>query len=257
MASQFPEFDFSSYNPRDPWNVPPQRLVHFAFSAMKILKPSRSKWLRIKPYPDIRSVAFHELHAECHSLGVQSMLMRENARSLEWWNAQPELSGRLDKQAMLANNIALRGMLRYGFVQMLSRELEAVFRQVLRNLDPEARENKGAGFRKVWKALLAQTGLEHYEPVIQLLLVIRDSTLHNGKFCPVNRKNLRIRYKDKTCTFLNNAEVDVQEWGFVDMWDFILFLVKEMNQLLNELFESPFVALIHHIRARSLEDPAR
>lgn len=251
--ANLPEFDFSSYNSKDPWQFPPQRLVRFALEAREVFSASRNKWLRIKPYPDARYMIFHELGSDCFALGSVAMMLRERATDIEWWNSQAETPASLKKTAVMANHMAMRGMLQFGFFHGVARQLDHIFRQVLRNLDPEARENGPVPFSQVRKVLFQQTSLEKYSGLLTLILLIRDSMTHNGRFCPITRKDLSLDYGGKTYIFKNNEEVEVEEWGFIDTWDFLLYLLKETDKMLNELFESPFVALIPYIQARYLE----
>lgn len=218
-----------------------------------IFARSRDKWIRIKPYPDARFLIFHQLAGDSYALGTFAMMLRERATDVEWWNAQPETTGNLDKMAIRANHTSMRALLQFGFFHGVAKHLDHIFRQVLRNLDPEARENGAVAFTRVRRTLFAQTGLEAYEGLITLILLIRDSMAHNGRFCPISRKDLKLNYDGRRYAFKNNEEIEAQEWGFVDTWDFLLYLLRETDQLLNELFQSPFVALIPYIQARYLE----
>lgn len=242
--------DFSDYNPRDPWYFPPERLVWFAQSAAGIFKASRNKWIRLRPHPDARYVVFHELHHTAFSLTIFACLIQEKGLDKAWWNQLEPFGGTFDDHSIRFNNIGLREMLRYGLVGTMARQVEMIFRQVLHYLDPEAPQNEARSFRKVYEELLRQTGLENYHALLQLLLVIRDSLHHNAKFCPPNRNNLKIQYAGKTYSFQNETEIDPQTFGFLDDWEFLLFLVEETDRMLNEVFESPFVATLPYIKTR-------
>lgn len=252
--AELPEFDFSTYNGKDPWNFPPQRLVRFAFEAREIFVPSRNKWVRQRPFPDVRFVVFHELIANCYALGTYAMLVRDRWQEDDWWQGQPELPAQMERSTIQATRMNIRALMQFGFFHGVAKHLDSSFRQVLRSLDPEARENGSVGFSKVWRRLLEQTGLEDYEGLIKLIQLLRDALSSGGKFCPINRKDLTIVYRDKEYLFTNNEDLDAVAWGFIDLWDFMLFLLRDVDHLLNLLFESPFVAMIPHIRARHLEN---
>lgn len=250
MAASHPDFDFSTYNGRDPWLFPPQRLTRFAFDAMQVLRPYRTRWAMERPHPDVRFTVFHEIYSEIHAVGVMSMLMRQDILRPEWWEAQPEIGKKLPKEVILANHITARDFLAAGLVQSILRHLDQAFRQLLRDLDPEARENKGQGARRIWKQLLRLTGQRERESVLLMLVILRDSSGTGGKFCPSNQKDLVLKYKGKHYTFGNEQLVEGHLFGFLDSWDMLLFLVKELAAMLQAIFESPHVAAIPLIKTR-------
>ena len=89
--------------------------------------------------------------------------------------------------------------------------------------------------------------------MVSLAWATRDVIANGGKFCPINRHDLKLIYQGRVYQFVNNEEVEVQDWGFKDDWDLIYYLAGEIDQMLNEVFDSPFVSTIPLIKARYLE----
>jgi hypothetical protein len=250
---QLPEFDFTDYNPKDPWHFPPQRLVHFAITGREALRVYKNKWLAIRPHPDVRFAVFHDLYNELHAVAVYAMLLRDRGLDAAWWEAQPEIGKALPQHALLANNISLRAHLQAGLLHQLVRHLDSTFRQVLRYLDREAPSTGNLGFRGVARLLLRQTGLRAYEELLTLLLALRDTAGFGGKFCPSNRKDLRVRYGGREFLFRSDEWVEGSEMGFRDTLDLIGYVIAELAGMLDVLFGTPQVMLVPEIPTRVLD----
>lgn len=250
---QLPEFDFSDYNPKDPWHFPPQRLVHFAIGSRETLRTYKNKWLPIRPHPDVRFAVFHDLYNELHAVAVYAMLLRDRGLDVAWWAAQPEIGKVLPPHAVLANNISLRAQLQAGLLHQVVRHIDSTFRQVLRYLDREAPQTEKLGFRGVARLLLRQTGLRTHEGLITLLLALRDTAACGGKFCPDNRKHLRVRHAERDFLFRSDEWVEGSEMGFRDTWDLVAYVIAELAGLLDRLFETPQVMLVPRIPTRVLD----
>lgn len=250
MSDSASSFDFADFNPKDPWSFPPERLIHFAESAGSVFKASRNKWVRTRPHPDARFVVFHELHHATFNLMIHAHLIREKGLDQEWWNSLPQFPGKFDEYQVRFNHIGLRENLRYAFMNTLARQIEMAFRQVFHVLAQDAPEDGANAFKKVYRALLKRTDLQEYDALLQLIFVVRDSLPYSGKFCPANRKNLTLAYKGKTFTFQNEESIEPQDFGFIDLWEFILYLVRQTDRMLNEVFEAPLVAILPFVKTR-------
>ena len=256
MARPIPDFDFNKYNPADPWNFPPQRLEHFAASAMEIFEYSQSKWAVLRRYPDLRFVIFHEMQRQAHGLSVFARLMSGQGSDLDWWEVNGTLSPSAAKRAIQANHSTMRGILQFGYFQGVMKGLEQCIRQVLRSLltdDHQRKEWEHAGLQKSWRYLLNELGLARYRHLLPLMQAIRDSLSHGGKFCPHNRKDFALEYEGKRFEFQNGEDVDAGGMGFIDSWDLILYLLQETDSALNAIFQSNKVDEIRLIYYRSLE----
>lgn len=253
MGQYLPEFDFSKYNPADPWSFPPQRLVHFAFEASNVFRASRDKWLRIKPYPDLRYVVFHELNSLGHTFKVFSLLIRENSTDADWWREQKELGGHYDKMLVKSVNSSMRDFLQYGIFHFAVRQTEDAIRQIHRYLVKVFGDKPKSGIREVYIYLFNRTDLSKYIKLMDLLMATRTCFQNNKKFCPSNGKGVTLEYGGKSFSFENKVEIKPQDWGFIDDWDFILFLFREIDKMLDQLFDSNFVASIPSLRAKYLD----
>lgn len=253
MGYQLPEFDFAGYNPKDPWLFPPQRLVRFAVEAMQALDPYKARWVKERPHPDVRHVVYHVIGSELHSMVILAMMLRDKGLDGEWWAAQPEIGRVFPRHVLLANNIALRGSLQTGLLHQVVRQVDSCFRQLLHYMDLEAPNNSQLGFRGVWRQVLRQAGLKEYEALLVLLLALRDVAGNGGRFLPHNRKDLRVKYKGRVFEFKNDDYVEGVEQGFVDMWDMMLYVIREVAALLQLVFDSPVVAVLAFVPARHLD----
>lgn len=254
MSFNKPDFDFTSYNPKDPWNFPADRMVIFGIEAMEIFRNSRVKYAPRHQYPDVRFAVFHELIQLCHGTMSVGIWLRGEGGNRQWWNQQPEFNKEYSKRMVQSFNMGLRGLQQTGFLHGIGHQIESSLRQCLVYLDPTAEENL-LGYRKVWKRLFGALEMEMWEPLLKLWLVMRESVHHSGKFCPASRKDLAIEFKGKTYNFYNNKEIEPEEWGFFDDYDFFLFLLFETDRMFNTLFDKPELRSIRRILLRHQEPP--
>lgn len=253
MAYNSPEFDFSTYNPKNPWDFPPNRMVIFAIDAMALFQRSRSKIVTRHIHPDLRFTFFHEAILKCHPVMSLGLLLRESGQKLEWWNQQPEFKKEYSERIVQTFNMNLRGSGMYALINGMLGLTEATLRQMLWHLDPNAAENQ-QGFRPVWKYMLGEYDALKYEPAIKLLLVLRDASTYGGKFCSRLRQDLEIRFQRKDLLFKNNQEFDVTKIGYLDDWEFLYELLKEIDELFNHLFDHPEIMAVHRMISRSNEE---
>lgn len=221
---------------------------------MEMFRVSRLKYAPRHQYPDVRFAVFHELIQLGHGMMSLGIWQRGEGKELDWWNAQPEFKKAYSKRMVQSFNMGLRGLLQSGFVHGVAHQVESSMRQCLIYLEPEAEENL-LGFRKVWKRLFEMLGLEAWEPLLKMWLVMREGVHHNGKFCPVSRRDLSLDFKGKTYNFRNNVEVEPRDWGYLDDYDFILFLLFETDRMFNAIFDKEEVKEIKRILVRHQEPP--
>ena len=184
------------------------------------------------------------------SLGL---LLRESGQKLEWWNQQPEFKKEYSERIVQTFNMNLRGSGMYALINGMLGLTEATLRQMLWHLNPNAPENQ-QGFRPVWKYMLGEYDALKYEPAIKLLLVLRDASTYGGKFCSRLRQDLEIRFQRKDLLFKNNQEFDVTKIGYLDDWEFLYELLKEIDELFNQLFDHPEIMAVHRMISRSNEE---
>lgn len=253
MAYNSPEFDFNDYNPKDPWRFPPNRMVIFAIDSMALFQKSRSRIVTRHIHPDVRFTVFHEAIQICHPVMSLGLLLRDTGQKVEWWHQQPEFKKDYSERIVQTFNMNLRGSGMSALVNGFLGLIEATLRQMLWHLDPKAPENT-KGFRPVWKYMLGEFEGLRYEPVIKLLLILRDAGIYGGKFCSHLRQDLVIRFQQKDLLFENNQEFDVTKYGFLDDWTFLFELLKEVNDMFNHLIDNPQIMAVHRMPARAFED---
>lgn len=254
MSYNKPDFDFSSYNPKDPWGFPAERQVLFGIEAMEVFQPSRNKYRLYYKYPDVRFTMFHNLIQLCHGAMSIGIFLRDESSRIEWWNTRPEFTKEYSPRMAQNFSMGLRGQYQKGFFNGIVHQIEYAIRQIATALDPEEMWVQGASFRKVWQHMLPETGATAYADLLRLLLVARDCMNFNGKHCPPTRKDLTISYKGIEYVFLNNEEIKVEDWGYLDEWDFLLFLLHESNQMLNLIIDSESVVACPLIMSRYMEE---
>jgi hypothetical protein len=250
--TRIPDFDFSQYNPRDDWNFPPQRLVRFAAEAYDLMTTARDAWKSRYTYPDLRFVIWHEMSGHAHAMVVAAMHLRSHGDNIEWWKEQPEFDHAFDKRLIAHNNLLVRQMLQLGFVQNIVRQLDMSLRQIAAGLDKEEEDAKRP-LQTVFRSVLKLTDLEHYDRLLPLMLIYRDSLCNHGRFLPVDGQPLTFTYKFKSYHFEANKEIPFQQWAYLDTWDFLLFLLREMKAMLDDIFGAPPVQAMHILRVAYLD----
>lgn len=257
MTYNSPEFDYSKYKAYDPWNFPPDRMILFAIESISLFEKSRGKFMgRRHMHPDLRFTFFFDAISLCHSTMTMAQLLRDPGRNVEWWNGQPEFKKAYKERTIQSFGSNLRGVSMSALLNGTIRLIESSMRQILWYLDQKAPENQ-QGFRPVWKYLLTELDALRYEPVIKLLLILRDAAINGGRFCPSLRQDLTLRFQQKDLHFVNNEEIDVTKMGYLDDWEFLFELLKEMDLLFNDLFDHPEVMAIYRMPARRYEDPSQ
>lgn len=244
-----PEFDFDKYNPQDPWNFPGDRLVVFGINALESVRPVRTRYVLKYRFPDLRFGIFHELAQACHSLMCVGMWQRGEASEASWWHAQPEFGKAYQKRTWQNFNIGIRGIAQTGFVSALVFKLESALWQVLEALDKHAPELQMTP-QDIGPVLLERLDLADFLPLMELWWTMRNALLQNGNHCPPDGSDLSLRYKGKFYTFLNNEEIRAEDWGYVDEWEFLLYLIRESLELLQAIFDHAMVQLVPQIVMR-------
>lgn len=236
MGIRIPDFDFGSYDPHNPWAFPAQRLVRFAAEAYEMAAHSRAAWTKVHPHPDLRSVVFHELAALAHGLLLGAMHLRSHGEDADWWQAQHEIDHRVTGQLMRSNNQNLRNLLQLGYLEGVLRQLTLAVRQYGTAVAGAGAEV--SSLRQAWRGLLAATSLEEYKPLLSLLQLQRDVIGQHGRYLSGEGSPLAITFRGRRILLQAGQEMRYQDWGFVDDWDFILFLVVQCDGLLDALNRS-------------------
>jgi hypothetical protein len=252
MATQIPDFDFSQYNPQDEWNFPGQRLVRYAAEAYHIVLEPRNFWLKRHPHPDFRTVFWAELCGQAHAMLVLAMQLRSHGNDLSWWEVQPEFSHTFDKRLIASNNMTIRQLMQLGFVQHVVRQIDLLLRKLLNTLTENPIKTKFP-LGSVFLSLLGLTESKGEASLLTLWQIYRDSLSQEGRFCPVNGNDLQLTFGGRQFSFPAQRRIEWDSLGFLDHWEFSLYLLRELAKQINRLFESKLVAEIPFLKAPFLE----
>ncbi len=252
MATRIPDFDFSQYNPKDEWNFPAQRLVRFAAEAYHIVLEPRNFWNKRHLHPDFRSVYWSELCGQAHALLVNAMHLRSHGNDLSWWEVQPEFSHTFDKRLIANNNKTIRQLMQLGFVQHVVRQMDLLLRELLNTLSANPIKTKYP-LGSVFLSLLGLTESKGEASLLTLWQIYRDSLSQEGRFCPVNGKDLQLTLGDRKFSFAAQHPIQWDSFGFLDEWEFCLFMLREMLEMVGSLLQAPKVAQIQFLKAPYLD----
>lgn len=253
MAILIPSFDFDNYNPRDPWQFPAQRIVRFAAEMYALASQSRTQCAQVYRHPDQRFVIFHALSGLSHSLLLGAMHMRSHGSDEAWWELQPEFTHAHNAQLMASGNMALREMLQLGYVQGVLRQADMAMRQYAAALQPLGEQPQRVASQVHWQFVLGQCEALPYLPLLRLFQIYRDSLSQMARFCAADGKALQVRYGTRTFRLEANAAIDYDALGFIDDWDFLKFLMTELDQMLHTLHRSPTLTAIAAIATSYLD----
>jgi hypothetical protein len=140
--------------------------------------------------------------------------------------------------------VAFDRFLRVGCIQMQVSAIESSFRLYVRALDPTACKNGHSEFEPLYRWLLKRLDLQHYEPLMQLLLSVRNTIHNDGVYFHRLGHNKTLDYKGTTYAFEVGKEVN-----FVN-WPFLLYLAKELIHMIFEVVESKALAAL-----AAIDDP--
>ncbi len=126
--------------------------------------------------------------------------------------------------------------LRVGCIQMQVSAIESSFRLYVRALDPTACKNGHSEFEPLYRWLFKRLDLQRYEPLMQLLLSVRNTIHNDGVYFHRLGHNKTLVYKGTTYSFEVGKGIDFATWPFH------LYLAEEIIQMIIEVVESIAVA---------------
>lgn len=134
--------------------------------------------------------------------------------------------------------VAFDRFLRVGCIQMQVSAIESSFRFYVRALDPTACKNGHSEFEPLYRWLFKRLDLQHYEPLMQLLLSVRNTIHNDGVYFHRLGHNKTLVYKGTTYSFEVGKGVN-----FVT-WPFLLYLAEELIHMIIEVVESKTLATL-------------
>jgi hypothetical protein len=251
MAIEIPDFDFSSYHPKDPWHFPAQRIVRVAAELYAMATAARQQCALHHLHPDQRYVVHHAQCGLAHALLLGAMHMRSHGSDPAWWESQAEITHAVEPRLIQANNMGLRQLLHLGYAQGMLRQLDMAMRQYAHALLGGSAAKAGLG--QVWRDVMGICGLQQYDMLLRLWQVHRDSLSQLGKFYSEDGKDLQIQYQGRMWQFVHRAEIDHAAMGCIDDWDFLRLLATETHAMLHALHAHPHLAAIPMIPCRYLD----
>lgn len=97
----------SSYNPKDPYNFPIERLTDYSKEILKIYFASATKYKAKYKFLDARYRVFHEVVAIANTLIIFSNLIDEYTESKTWWEKQKKIKSKIVFENFLIKDINL------------------------------------------------------------------------------------------------------------------------------------------------------
>ena len=140
--------------------------------------------------------------------------------------------------------VAFDRFLRVGCIQMQVSAIESSFRLYVRGLDPTACKNGHSEFEPLYRWLFKRLDLHHYEPLMQLLLSVRNTIHNDGVYFHRLGHNKTLVYKGATYFFEVGKGVN-----FVT-WPFLLYLAEELIHMISEVVEAKALATL-----AAIDDP--
>lgn len=137
--------------------------------------------------------------------------------------------------------VAFDRFLRVGCIQMQVSAIESSFRLYVRALDPAACKSGHSEFEPLYRWLFKRLDLQHYEPLMQLLLSVRNTIHNDGVYFHRLGHNKTLDYKGTTYSFEVGKGVN-----FVT-WPFLLYLAEELIHMIIEVVESKALAALSDI----------
>jgi hypothetical protein len=132
--------------------------------------------------------------------------------------------------------IAFDRFLLVGCIQMQVSAIESSFRFYVRALDQTACKNGHSEFEPLYRWLFKRLDLQHYEPLMQLLLSVRNTIHNDGVYFHRLGHNKTLVYKGTTYSF------EVGKGVIFLTWPFLLYLAEELIHLIIEVVESKTLA---------------
>jgi hypothetical protein len=140
--------------------------------------------------------------------------------------------------------VAFDRFLLVGCIQMQVSAIESSFRLYVRALDLTACKNGHSEFEPLYRWLFKRLDLQHYEPLMQLLLSVRNTIHNDGVYFHRLGYNKTLAYKGTTYSFEVGKGVN-----FVT-WPFLLYLAEELIHMIIEVVESKALATL-----AAIDDP--
>jgi hypothetical protein len=206
------------------------------------LKEKRERVLQRYPTwqaTDARVTVFAKYANTLSSAHLGLIFLHEQLSHRQWW-MPPHFTAKtpLTDEDIKNKVVEFDRFLRVGCFQMQVSAIESSFRLYVRAIDPTACRNGHSEFEPLYRWLFKRLGLQHYEPLMQLLLSVRNTIHNDGVYFHRLGHNKTLVYKGTTYYFEVGKGINFATWPFH------LYLGEELIQMLIEVVESKEVATL-------------
>ena len=125
-----------------------------------------------------------------------------------------------------------------GFFQLLFSSIESSFRLIAKALDPTACNNGTSEFKSIYSWLLKRLKLQKWEPLLDLMRCIRNTTHNNGVYFHQSGKDEIIEYNQAKYIFVIGAPIKFTTW------DFFFDIVADVEKMLTEVINTSEISSI-------------
>lgn len=209
---------------------------------IKALKEERERILQRHPtwkVTDARVTVFAKYANTLSSAHLGLIFQNEHLLHREWWMSSHFATMQPLTDEDIANRVVeFDRFLRVGCVQMQVSAIESSFRLYVRAIDATACRNGHGEFEPLYRWLFKRLGFQQYEPLMQLLLRVRNTIHNDGVYFHRLGHNKTLVYKGTTYHFEVGKEINFFTWPF------LLYLAEELIQMVSEVVESEAVAML-------------
>lgn len=148
----------------------------------------------------------------------------------DWWDQIA--SGQVPDQDSQQTYVDEFGMfLKVGMVQFLNASIESSFREILSAIDPGVAKDGRGRWKNIYQALLARLGLPQYEPLLDLLRLIRNSLHNNGIYRPPSGKNQEVEWDGEKYEFVDGQAIDFATF------ELLCEIAQDLGDMLRQVME--------------------
>ena len=242
-----PLYSDKFYNAADPFSFPPKRMENYADELISIFQTSATKYQGKFGANDVRFRVFLDIRATANSVKIYSILIENYTSETTWWKERKEFTNQFDNSLVKSINFSLIEFTKFGHYHIINMHVEDTLRSIVKSLSPEACNKGTAEFKSIYSHILAELNLQTFEPLFDIFRSLRNSIHNNGTCYNKNGANNNYLYNGINFNFDHGKIITVDTWGFIDFWEFSLYIFGEINKALNEIFDSNEVSKLPQI----------
>lgn len=222
------------------------------FAACQELRQSHPGWRAARE----NNPEAYWLHDARYEVFVTLVTLLENAqlatsfRETEladagWWDARMEEISEEKRRSCVGE---FETMVRWFSVHGLAVAIEETLRAVQRADSAQFPVSGFRSFRKIYSAVLKAVSLQEYEPLLDLIRIVRNTLHTNGIFAPDDEKDVVVEYAGRQFEFRIGRPL---QW-LDDSW--IPWVYAECHRLMKTLVERDAVAALVNCPRAQLSD---